>query len=114
MPPRTRRVQHPLVPGRAHTPASAQLGHAQYPGACLAHVVMAGRQLFAAAAADAAGTPEGAAMKFQFRITQELLNRIHQDLSRSHPVAQERVGFIVCMVGAASTTQIMIAESYVP
>jgi hypothetical protein len=53
-------------------------------------------------------------MKFQFRITQELLNRIHQDLSRPHPVAQERVGFIVCRVGAASTTQIMIAESYVP
>lgn len=53
-------------------------------------------------------------MNIQFRIAQELLDRIHEDLSRPHPVAQERVGFIACRVGAASTTQIMIAESYAP
>jgi hypothetical protein len=51
-------------------------------------------------------------MKFLFRIARELLDRIHEDLSRPHPVARERVGFIACRVGAASTTQVVIAESY--
>jgi hypothetical protein len=53
-------------------------------------------------------------MKFQFRIARDLLDSIHEDLSRPHPVARERVGFIGCRVGVGSTTQVVIAESYAP
>ena len=38
-------------------------------------------------------------MKTAFRITRNLLAAIYSDLSRPHPFAAERVGFISCAVG---------------
>ena len=35
-------------------------------------------------------------MKISFRLTNELLTQIHGNLSRPHPFAAERVGFIAC------------------
>ena len=38
-------------------------------------------------------------MKLTFRITDKLLDEVHADLSRPHPFAAERVGFLTCGVG---------------
>lgn len=53
-------------------------------------------------------------MTYTFRITHRLLAEIHADLSRPHPFAHERVGFIRCRIGAGDTHQVVLAESYGP
>ena len=54
-------------------------------------------------------------MKINFRITSNLLERIHHDLSRPHPYAEERVGFILCGVGGLPGNDLLIlGENYHP
>ena len=58
------------------------------------------------------GTFGGVAMKTVFRIQNALLKSIHVDLSRPHPFAHERVGFIACRVGGLPEGQVLLADSY--
>ncbi len=54
-------------------------------------------------------------MKISFRITSSLLKQIHDDLSRPHPYAAERVGFISCGVGNLTNNNLLIlGENYHP
>lgn len=53
-------------------------------------------------------------MKALFRIEQGLLKQIHGDLSRPHPFAHERVGFIACRVGSIAGGFSILAERYIP
>lgn len=53
-------------------------------------------------------------MKKSLRITEQLLNAIHKDLSRRHPFALERVGFISCKHATLPDGMIFIAEKYLP
>ena len=53
-------------------------------------------------------------MKAIFRIEQGLLKQIHIDLSRQHPFAYERVGFIACRVGRIADGFSILAERYIP
>ena len=39
-------------------------------------------------------------MRFELRLTKELLDRVHVDLSRPHPFAGERVAFMSCRPAA--------------
>lgn len=51
-------------------------------------------------------------MRILFRLRQDLLADIHQDLSRPHPFAAERAGFVTCGAGAlpGSGLVLMAAE----
>lgn len=51
-------------------------------------------------------------MKAVFRIQNSLLKSVHVDLSRSHPFAHERVGFIACRVGDLPDGHLLLADSY--
>ncbi len=53
-------------------------------------------------------------MNYQFRITEQLLDSIHVDLSRRHAFAHERVGFIHCRVGIFEGRAVILAEEYLP
>lgn len=54
-------------------------------------------------------------MKTSFRITRDLLTEVHNDLSRPHPFAAERVGFISCGVGKITDIGIVIlAQKFHP
>jgi hypothetical protein len=62
-------------------------------------------------------------MKLSFRITDRLLRAVHTDLDRPHAFAGERVGFVICGVGAlrrnglglyAASYQPVADEDYVP
>lgn len=53
-------------------------------------------------------------MRYMFRIDQGLLDQIHEDLSRPHPFAAERVGFIACRIGVAPAAEVLVAQTYVP
>lgn len=53
-------------------------------------------------------------MKAIFRIERALLDQIHKDLSRSHPFAAERVGFVACAVGTLDGGHLLLASSYHP
>lgn len=54
-------------------------------------------------------------MNIEFRISRPLLQHIHTDLSRVHPFAAERVGFIACASGAlAGGGLVLLGESYHP
>lgn len=47
-------------------------------------------------------------MKAIFKITSKLAERVRLDLARTHPFAMERVGFLVCKVGALPNRGVMI------
>jgi len=49
-----------------------------------------------------------------FRIAERTLAQIHRDLSRLHPFAFERVGFIACRTAALGEGTAVLAESYHP
>jgi hypothetical protein len=54
-------------------------------------------------------------MKLVFRLPQGLYHQIHTDLSRAHPFAAERVGFLSC--GAAALERgglLLLADTYHP
>lgn len=54
-------------------------------------------------------------MKVHFKITNVLVDRVRNDLSRPHPFAAERVGFISCRVGALPSGGIVVlAQEYHP
>lgn len=53
-------------------------------------------------------------MKITFRVTRELLRRIHQDLSRPHSRAAERVGFLTCGVAPMDNGLGIFASIYHP
>ncbi len=53
-------------------------------------------------------------MKAVFRINRALLDLVHEDLSRPHGFAHERVGFIACKVAALQDGHLVLAESYNP
>ena len=54
-------------------------------------------------------------MKPIFRIQRSLLNDIHADLSRPHPFAAERVGFISCKLASTDAENIaVLAQTYLP
>lgn len=54
-------------------------------------------------------------MKISIRFPQELYQEIHDDLSRKHRFAGERVGFVECASGATTDGGlILLAESYHP
>jgi len=55
-------------------------------------------------------------MSIYFKITDTLLDEIQQDLSRRHPFAFERVGFIACRVGKVESdgSWVMLASKYHP
>lgn len=54
-------------------------------------------------------------MKILFRITRELLTEIHENLTRPHAFAAERVGFISCGVGKlADGGLILLAQKFHP
>lgn len=51
-------------------------------------------------------------MKKTLRITEQLLKTIHKDLSRQHPFALERVGFISCKHAELDGGMLFLAEKY--
>jgi len=54
-------------------------------------------------------------MKANFRIQRRILDEIHADLSRPHPFAAERVGFISCKVAALDASSVLLlTQSYLP
>jgi hypothetical protein len=54
-------------------------------------------------------------MKPFFKIERRMLDQIHADLSRRHPFAAERVGFISCKVAAFDAgTVTALAQAYLP
>jgi hypothetical protein len=54
-------------------------------------------------------------MKIQSRITRQLLQRVYADLARPHSFAAERVGFLICKVGAIKPNGILVlAYDYRP
>lgn len=53
-------------------------------------------------------------MKTTFRITDQLMDQIHLDLSRRHRFAHERVGFICCQIGEMDNELIVLAQRYEP
>ena len=53
-------------------------------------------------------------MKPIFKIQRRLLDEIQADLSRPHPFAAERVGFISCKVAAHDESNVVLAQSYLP
>jgi len=54
-------------------------------------------------------------MKINFRMTSSLLDKIHNDLSRDHAYAYERVGFISCGVANLPDNGVVIlGENYHP
>ena len=54
-------------------------------------------------------------MKPLFKIERRMLDQIHADLSRPHPFAAERVGFISCKVAAFDAgTVAALAQTYLP
>lgn len=53
-------------------------------------------------------------MRATFRIADDLLGRIHEDLSRRHAFAHERVGFIRCQVATMEREIVVLAQAYDP
>lgn len=54
-------------------------------------------------------------MKLIFRMSQSLNGKINRDLSRSHPFAAERVGFVACAVAAIEKEGLLIlGDTYHP
>jgi hypothetical protein len=53
-------------------------------------------------------------MNIRFKITRPLLAGIRADLSRPHPFAHERVGFIAAGLTAAHDTLLILARGYRP
>lgn len=53
-------------------------------------------------------------MKAVFRINRTLVDQIHEDLSRPHRFAHERVGFVACKTAALQDGLLVLAESYRP
>ncbi len=95
--------------------ASSKLDLTPYLRPHMAHMVMARRAGNHGSDTNSVGSPKGTAMKISFRITRELLARIHADLSRPHPFAAERVAFISCGVAAVLNNGLMLlAEAHHP
>jgi hypothetical protein len=54
-------------------------------------------------------------MKPTFKIPLGMLDSIHSDLSRPHPFAAERVGFISCKIASIDTSNLaVLAQAYLP
>jgi hypothetical protein len=54
-------------------------------------------------------------MTIIFRITDEMLRRVRDDLARRHEFASERVGFLSCKVGAPEDNGVIVlADAYHP
>jgi len=54
-------------------------------------------------------------MKPIFKIQRRLLDNIHTDLSRRHPFAAERVGFISCKLASIDAGNVgVLAQTYLP
>lgn len=54
-------------------------------------------------------------MMVAFKISEGLLGRAYEDLSKPHPFAAERVGFLSCRVGALKPTGwVVLAHDYHP
>jgi hypothetical protein len=54
-------------------------------------------------------------MKPAFKIQKRMLDEIHADLSRPHPFAAERVGFISCKIASIDTSSVaVLAQTYLP
>ncbi|MDQ0080986.1 hypothetical protein J2W35_001323 [Variovorax boronicumulans] len=51
-------------------------------------------------------------MKTSFRIERRLLEQAHCDLSRPHPYAHERVGFIACSTADVQGGLLLLADEY--
>lgn len=53
-------------------------------------------------------------MNYAFRITGDLLEAVHDDLSRPHMFAYERVGHLHCRIGLWAERAVILAEEYRP
>ena len=53
-------------------------------------------------------------MKILFRATFDFMRRVRADLSRPHPFADERVGFIAVRATAGAGHLVLLAENYYP
>lgn len=53
-------------------------------------------------------------MTVHFKITDLLLSHIRRDLRRPHPVAFERVGFVMCRLGGTVDGLVVLARDYRP
>ena len=53
-------------------------------------------------------------MNYSFRISDHLLKAVHEDLSRPHAFAYERVGHLHCRVGISAGRTVILAEVYRP
>ena len=54
-------------------------------------------------------------MSITFKLTQRLFKLIREDLQRSHPFAEERVGFITCRFAVPSSGDLLVlAHEYYP
>src|SRR5579862_8529947 len=51
-------------------------------------------------------------MRATFKILSHLAASIRKDLSRPHPYAAERVGFIACRIGRGGGVTLLMAEEY--
>lgn len=70
--------------------------HAHYLWPNVAYLVVEQRSCNIATSSDAFRTSLVIAMNIDLRLTRDLLNDIHADLSRPHPYAGERVAFVSC------------------
>ena len=53
-------------------------------------------------------------MNWNLRLTAQLLAQVHADLDRPHPVAFERVGFLVCRIARGKEDASLLAADYLP
>lgn len=53
-------------------------------------------------------------MRVMLKLPSYLLEEIHADLSRPHPYAAERVGFIACRLAATATGACILGQTYRP
>lgn len=51
-------------------------------------------------------------MKIHFKIKKRLLDEVRADLSRPHPFAAERLGFVACRPSAGRAELLILAHSY--
>lgn len=81
----------------------------------MAHLVVAGRTRGPALGPDIDVSLGRTAMRTVLRITDGLLETIHADLSRPHPFAGERAGFLTCGVASLPSGEVgLYGATYYP
>jgi len=80
----------------------------------MARLVVELRDSGTTANSNPGSTPRGIPMKIVFKATDTMLDAIRHDLRRPHPIAGERVGFVLCRSMARDGILLVLAVSYLP